>query len=127
MPQKKTEQVQMQKADTLKTNSGEMLSTQEAELLNSLLEKSRDTFDFYGKKVAFITGPTGNRFLSKPDYFSKIRDWADTGNTPSTFMVLLTQEEKDKSGGYDVLVSFFVKGITNRQKRRIIEKLAKGE
>jgi len=42
-------------------------------------------------------------------------------------MVLLTQEEKNKSGGYDVLVSFFVKGITNRQKARILERLVKNE
>ena len=48
--QKGTEQVQVQNPNT---NGDEMLSTQEAELLNSLLENSRDTFDFHGKKIRF--------------------------------------------------------------------------
>jgi len=54
------------------TKSSEMLTSEEAELLNSLLQNSRGTFDFHGKKVAFITGPAGNRFLSKSGFFAKI-------------------------------------------------------
>jgi hypothetical protein len=73
MPQKGIEQVQIQNPNT----SGDgMLSTQEAELLNSLLEKSRNTFDFHGKKIAFITGSSGSRFISKVDYFDNyINPW----------------------------------------------------
>jgi hypothetical protein len=123
--QKGTEQVQVQNPNT---NGDEMLSTQEAELLNSLLENSRDTFDFHGKKIAFITGSSGSRVLSKADFFNTcVNPWLAKGDTPQIFMVLLTQGEKEKSGDYDAFVLSWVKVFTDRQKRRIIEKLATNE
>jgi hypothetical protein len=123
MPQKHKEEVQIQSIDT--TNSSEMLSTQEAELLNSLLEKSRNAFDFHGKKIAFITGSSGSRILSKTDFFTTcVNPWLTKGDTPQIFMVALTGEEKNKSGGYDALVLSWVKVFTNRQKGKIIKALS---
>lgn len=123
MPQKGTEQIQVQNPNT---NGDETLSTREAELLNSLLKKSRDTFDFHGKKIAFITGSSGSRVLSKADYFNTcINPWLSKGDAPQIFMVSLTLEEKEKSGGYDAFVLSWVKVFTDRQKNTTIEKLAK--
>lgn len=120
--QKGIEQVQVQNSNT---NGNEMLSTREAELLNSLLEKSRNTFDFQGKKVVFVTGSSGSRILPKVEYFNTcINPWIEEGKTPQIFMVKLTKEEKNKSGGYDVFVLSWVKVFTNKQKRKIIEQLA---
>jgi len=48
MPQKRTEQIQTQRSNL---KGGDMLSKQEADLLNSLLEQSRNTFDFHRKKL----------------------------------------------------------------------------
>ncbi|MCK9562617.1 MAG: hypothetical protein M0R02_07845 [Bacteroidales bacterium] len=116
MPQKGTEP---------NTNDDEMLSTQEAELLNSLLENSRDTFDFHGKKIAFITGSSGSCVLSKIDYFTNIKPWMEAGDTPQIFMVELTGEEKNKSGGYDAFVLSWVKVFTDKRKKKVIEQLSK--
>jgi hypothetical protein len=119
--QKGTEQVQHPNP-----NGNEMLSTQEAELLNSLLENSRDTFDFHGKKVAFITGSAGSRVLSKAEYFNTcVNPWLADGKTPQIFMVKLTGEEKSKSGGYDAFVLSWVKVFTDKRKKKVIEQLAK--
>jgi hypothetical protein len=104
----------------------EILSTKEAELLNSLLEQSRNTFDFHGKKIAFITGSNAGRILSKADYFNTcVTPWLADGKTPQIFMVELTGEEKNKSGGYDAFVLSWVKVFTDKRKKKVIEQLSK--
>lgn len=121
----KTKQIQTQNQAAKKTINEEMLSTEEAKLLNSLLENSRDTFDFEGKKIAFITGSSGSRIISKTDFFNTcINPWLEENEKPQIFMVLLTEEEKSKSGGYDAFVLSWVKVFTNRQKRKIVEQLS---
>lgn len=123
MPQKGAERIQTQSP---KSNGDEMLSTQEAELLNSLLEQTRNTFDFHGKKVAFITGSSGSLILSKADFFSTcVNPWLEDGKTPQIFMVELTGEEKNKSGGYDAFVLSWVKVFADKRKKKIIERLSK--
>lgn len=108
------------------TNGDKMLSTQEAELLNFLLEKSRNTFDFQGKKIAFITGSSGSRVLSKADYFNTcVNPWLADGKTPQIFMVELTVSEKNNSGGYDAFVLSWVKVFTDKRKKKVIEQLAR--
>lgn len=123
MPQKGTEQIQTQSPNSI---GDEMLSTQESELLNSLLEKSRNKFDFHGKKIAFITGSSGSRVLSKADFFNTcVNPWLSDGKTPQIFMVELTGEEKNKSGGYDAFVLSWVKVFTDKRKKKVIEQLSK--
>ncbi len=123
MPEKEAEQIQTQFSNT---NGDEILSTQESELLNSLLEKSRNTFDFHGKKIAFITGSSGSRVLSKADYFNTcVNPWLSDGKTPQIFMIELTGEEKIKSGGYDAFVLSWVKVFTNKRKKKVIDILSK--
>lgn len=123
MPQKGAEQIQTQ---CLNPNENEILSTKESELLNSLLEKSRNTFDFHGKRIAFITGSSGSRVLSKADFFNTcVNPWLADGKTPQIFMVELTSEEKNKSGGYDAFVLSWVKVFTDKRKKKVIEQLSK--
>ncbi|QEK50829.1 hypothetical protein FYC62_03440 [Pedobacter aquae] len=119
--QKSIEQNQVQNSDK---KSNEMLNTEEAELLNFLLKDSRGTFDFQGKKIAFIMGSSGSRILSKADYFIQINPWLERGNNPQIFMVLLTPEQKDRSGGYDAFVLSWVKVFTDRKKDKVIDGLA---
>lgn len=109
-------------------NTDEILNNQEAELLNTLLKNTRDTFDFRGKKIAFITGSLGKRFLSKKSFFdSCITPWLAEGDMPQISIIILTKNEKYNSRGYDVFVLTWVKVFTNRQKKRMINKLAKNE
>lgn len=63
MPQKGVERIQTQ---TPKPNGDEMSSTQEAELLNSLLEQSRNLFVFHEKNCFY------NREFREP-YFINSR------------------------------------------------------
>ncbi|MEZ4949877.1 MAG: hypothetical protein R2879_04385 [Saprospiraceae bacterium] len=100
------------------------LSENEAELLNNLLAESRDTFNFYNKKVAFISGNNGGSIVSKSDYFENlVNPWLEKGDTPQTFMVRLNDEEKIQSGGYDLLVLSWVKVFTPKRKRKVIRAL----
>lgn len=123
--QVKTNQLQEKNEDFIKTNTEEMLSPEEAELLNSLLKNSRGKFDFEGKKIAFITGSSGGRILSKMDFFNTcINPWLENNEKPQVFMVLLNDKEKMKSAGYDVLVLSWVKVFTQKYKRKVIKQLS---
>jgi len=121
--QKEIERVHISGTHAFKIDHDKMLTKEEVEFLNNLLKNQRDTFDFHEKKVAFITGSAGSRFLSKADYFAQMKHWLDAGSAPSVFMVLLTEEDKYKSEGYDVFVLLWVKVFSNRQKKRMIERL----
>lgn len=100
------------------------LSKTEAELLNNLLKDSRDTFNFQNKKVAFISGNSGGSIVNKSYYFDHlISPWIEKDATPQIFMVRLNDEEKLKSGGYDVLVLSWVKVFTPKRRRKVIRAL----
>ncbi|HRO41426.1 MAG TPA: hypothetical protein PL009_01235 [Flavipsychrobacter sp.] len=102
------------------------LNMEEANLLNSILINQRGDFDFNNKKVVFITGSTGNRILTKSDYFQNyLLPWIKKGDTPSVSMVRLTDQEKCRAG-YDVLIISWVKIFTDRQKKKIIKELQIG-
>ncbi|KAA3649761.1 MAG: hypothetical protein DWP98_06435 [Bacteroidetes bacterium] len=123
--QVKTTKIQIQNKEAIKGNTEEMLSKEEVKLLNSLLENSRDTFDFDGKKIAFITGSSGSRILPKTDFFNTcVNPWLEREEKPQIFMVLLNEKKKNKSGGYDAFVLSWVKVFTNRQKQKAIEQLS---
>ena len=114
-----------QDLDSLGINSSSTLNRQEVELLNLLLGEKRDTFNFQNKEVAFITGGTGNGILPKNVYFrSYVKPWLDKASKPQISIVQLTEEEKSKSNGYDVLVLSWVKMFTDKQRRRIVKRLS---
>ncbi len=97
-------------------------------LLNLLLEESRDTFDFKNKKVAFITGSSGTRIVSKYEFFNNsVIPWIEKDLRPQIFMCQLTDKEKSKSGGYDVLVLSWVKIFTDKRRKKTVEILGLGE
>ena len=96
----------------------------EVKLLNSLLEETRSNFDFANKKVAFIIGSNGNTIVSKSDYFqNSVIPWIEEDSKPQIFMVRLTEDEKTKSGGYDVLVLSWVKIFTPKSQEKVITRL----
>lgn len=117
-----------QSTDSLGIENNVTLNKQEVNFLNTALKNSRDTFDFTNKKIAFVTGSSGNKLISKQTYFlTHVRPWTDKGALPQIFFVRLTAKEKEKSNGYDAIVMVWVKLFTPKQKKRLIEQLSKNK
>ena len=80
-----------QNSDSLGIDDNPILNEREVELLNSLLAESRIEFDFTDKKVAFITGSSGRKIVSKSNYFKhSVIPWIEKDSKPQIFMVKLT-------------------------------------
>lgn len=87
-----------------------ILNDYEAAYFNDVFKSSKGDFDFRGKMVGFYKGPSGNTRSTKSDYFSGL----DGGNgaennrhlwqAGGTQLLMLTDEEKELSGGYDVIL-----------------------
>lgn len=113
-----------QNSDSLGIDDNPILNKNEVELLNSLLNDTRDDFNFTDKKVAFITGSNGGTIVSKSNYFqNSVIPWIENDSEPQIFMVKLTEDEKLKSGGYDVLVLSWVKVFTPKTQEKVIRQL----
>ena len=113
-----------QNSDSLGIDDNPILNKKEVELLNSLLNDTRDDFNFADKKIAFITGSNGGTIVSKSNYFhNAVIPWIENDSEPQIFMVELTEDEKLKSGGYDVLVLSWVKIFTPRTQEKVIKQL----
>ena len=102
------------------------LSPIESEFMNVYV-KGQETkdFDFTGKRVLFITGNSGHTIGTKSEYFKFIKDWDADGNTIATWVVELNpnQNEQLKAGGYDVMVTYWVKVLTKRRIRLILKSI----
>ena len=119
----------MSAQDTTKVgkDNSALLNTEEAALLNTLLQDSRGNFDFTYKRAVFVTGSTGKRIVNKSDYFQKlVLPWIAKGGTPQILKIELTSNEKEEAGGYDVIVLSWVKMFTQKSKRGLVKSLAKG-
>jgi hypothetical protein len=117
-----------QSSDSLGIDNNLTLNRQEINFLNTSLKNSRDTFDFTNKKIAFVTGSSGSKLISKQEYFlTCVRPWTDKGSSPQIFFIRLTTQEKQKSNGYDAVVMSWVKLFTDKQRKRIIEQLSRNK
>ncbi len=115
-----------QNIDSLGLDNSPFLNKDEAILLNSLLEEQRDSIDFVNLKVAFIVGSGGRTIVTKSDYFkNSVAPWIKNNSKPQISMILLTEKEKENSGGYDVLVFSWVKVYNPQKQYLIIEELNK--
>jgi len=102
------------------------LTQTESEFLNEYMnEIQRKSFDFIDKKVIFITGNSGKTIGTKSEYFDFIKEWNKDGNKIATSVVELNENENEKinSVGYDVIVTYWVKFLTKRRKRIIIDEI----
>lgn len=99
------------------------LTQTESEFLNEYItDYNKQDFDFTNKKVIFVTGNSGNQIGTKPDYFDKIKQRNQTDDKIATWVVKLTEEEQLQSG-YDVIVTYWVKVVTERRKRKILNEI----
>lgn len=100
------------------------LNVQELELLSSLLTNPIDTAEIRGKRIAFVTGSSGRKIITKATFFeTNINPWIHKGLKPQVESILLTPDEKKLSGGYDVIVLSWVKYFSDRQRMRTIIRL----
>ncbi len=99
------------------------LTQAESEFLNEYMtEHNKQNFDFTDKKVFFVTGNSGNKFGTKSDYFDKIKQRNQTDDKIATWVVKLTEKEQIESG-YDVIVTYWVKVVTEKRKRKILSEI----
>ncbi len=85
-----------------------------------MYEKKKIDFDFTNKKVIFITGTSGQKLGTKSDYFKNIKAWNEKEEKIATWIVELNNEEKIKSGDYDLIITYWVKYFSKNKKRDII-------
>ncbi|WP_108211563.1 hypothetical protein [Pontibacter mucosus] len=102
------------------------LTIKEQRLLDSLLINKKTHFSFKDKKVAFISGHSGNEINHK-DYFLKkfIFDYLDKGINPVISYRKLSEQERQTANGYDIIVMQVPKIYTPRQHKANLKNLAK--
>jgi hypothetical protein len=93
-----------------------VLTENEATYFNSDLSPQRNGFDFHAKKVAFVLNGS---FIDKEQYF---KNWG--GNRIVSSLIILTEEEKQKANGYDVIIVLWRKqGVSKSFRKRLIRRL----
>ncbi|PSR55816.1 hypothetical protein AHMF7605_21100 [Adhaeribacter arboris] len=97
------------------------LNRYESELLNEYLKNHKGNFDFTNKNVVFVTGSSGSIIATKKSYFTNIKDWNKKNSRIATSLIVLSEEEKVESGGYDAMVTYWVKVLGS--KRKVIKKI----
>jgi len=105
------------------------LNQTEANFLNGYLnDDQRKGTDFTDKKVLFITGTKGDRFGTKSEYFDYIKEWKKKGNQIATWVVELNSDQTKKlnSAGYDVIVTYWAKLLTQKRKQIIVSEINAG-
>ena len=105
------------------------LTDEEAAFLNNYFpEEHRKGFDFRGKKILVLGGSAGSSLRAKSEYFNGIKSRLENDGLPiASAPYPLTEEEKARSGGYDAIVTYWVKvPITNGKKKRIVRRIAEG-
>ena len=83
-------------------------------LLNDISEE----FEWSGKKIAYVTGSLGQQIVNQKTYFQIIHQWPDSIVRKQLRIHVLTEEEKESSGGYDAIISFFVKRFSKSEKKK---------
>jgi hypothetical protein len=104
------------------------LTYKEWRLLDSILIDDKDNFSFEKKNTAFVSGHSATDIEDKEDFFKVfIYDYLNKGLEPIVMYRLLDQDQKQASGGYDVIVLQIPKILTDKQLAMNIQKLGELE
>jgi len=102
----------------------------EAGYFNEVFLDKRDHFDFTEKMIAFYTGSSGTTRSNKSRYFTRLKNGNNekkdihSWQAGGTQLLILTNEEKELSGGYDViLVSWSKLPKKGKSRRKLVERL----
>jgi hypothetical protein len=89
------------------------LNEEESELLNQHFASERGDFDFTGKQVCFfLAGAQWN----KEEFFKDLIERNATNQSMSNQFILLSEKQKEKSGGYDVFIYSWSKVLITDEK-----------
>ncbi len=101
-----------------------LLTESEARYFNEQVKEKRINFDFINKKVGFFRGNNGANLQSKSDYFNLIKERLGSNIDGSNdFIILLTNEEKNESGGYDAIIVSWSKLLVSSATNKMINDL----
>lgn len=115
------------KIDSCGIDDSPTLNEYEVQYFNEALEdqRKRSDFNFQNKKIGFAYGNFGKELISKKQYFDQWgRENYNNGHGVVDLLLVLTAEEKLKSGGYDaVIVSWSKIGVYRKHRDRLIKNL----
>ncbi len=113
-----------QHLDECGTDNDPKLTRVESDFLNQYInQEQRKNFDFTGKKMIFVTGTSAHKMGTKSDYFDQVKKWNDDGNKIATGVFELDEQEKIVSGGYDAIITYWVKTLSKKRKKKILNEL----
>lgn len=104
-----------------------LLNEHESTFLNDYINPGiGEKIDLADKKVIFVTGSSGQDVGTKSTYFDQIKAWAENGNTVATSIYALDNQQKKTSGGYDVIITYWVKVLSHKQIEKLVQKMGEG-
>ena len=116
-------QLSGQNIDSLGVDNSNLLNTEEVKYLEIFM-KPIDSWTLKNKKIAFITGNSGNKLVNKIFFFNHyIKPCLKKNKKPAIMIIYLNHEEIKKSNGYEVLVLVWVKYFSNKNRSRILKDL----
>ncbi|MDO7138951.1 hypothetical protein [Algibacter lectus] len=104
-------------------NSPKLTQTESEFLTEYMNDKQLKNYDLTDKKVIFITGNSAQQFGTKTEYFDQIKESNKNENKIATWIVELNENERKISGGYDVIITYWVKILTKKRKNKIINEI----
>jgi len=101
------------------------LTTDEVRVLNSIFTTERNDFDFNEKIIAFTVGTTGTQIEDKAEFFGTYLKPVVEGKSKNVCaLIILTKDEKLKSGGFDAVIMSPAKIFTTEHREKLIAELS---
>ena len=120
-----------QNLDSLGLNDKPELNSYESTFLNEKLEiqRQRAEFNFTEKHIGFALGhgPRHYGIRTKSEYFKEAKEYHANNSQIVDILVVLTEQEKDQSGGFDaIIVSWSKFGVNDKARAELINDLNLG-
>lgn len=105
-----------------------ILTLTESNFLTQYIDgKQLKNHDYTKNKAIFITGNSGRKFGTKSGLFNQIKEWDKNGEKIATSVIELNENEKEISGGYDIIITYWVKALSKNRKNKIIRSMGQNE
>ncbi|WP_158851272.1 hypothetical protein [Algibacter sp. L1A34] len=104
-------------------NNPKLTQTESEFLTEYMNDEQLKNYDLTDKKVIFVTGNSAQQFGTKSEYFDQIKESNKNESKIATWIVELNENERKISGGYDVIITYWVKILTKKRKNKIINEI----
>ena len=113
---------QAQKLGDCGLDDSSELTISESKFLDAYMNaEQKGDFDFEGGKVIFVFGNTAQGIISKSEYFDKIKRRSQDNAKVATWVYPLKAKDKIKTGGYNAIITCWVKVMSNRRVKKIVK------